>query len=62
VHPDFVVTVAAVMFLALTANITAFLRFWAVFTHLRRSEPPAKAPPSAEKPQAAEPHAPRLST
>ena len=38
VHPDFVVTVAAVLFLAASANLTAFLRFWAVFKHLRREE------------------------
>jgi phosphatidylglycerophosphate synthase len=39
VHPDFVVTVVAVLFLAVSANVTAFRRFRAVFEHLRRDEP-----------------------
>jgi len=52
VHPDFYVSVAAVMFLALTANVTALRRFWAVFRHLRTEEPaltpaPKPAPESA---------------
>jgi CDP-diacylglycerol--glycerol-3-phosphate 3-phosphatidyltransferase len=45
-HPDFVVAVAAVMFLALTANYTALRRFWMVFAHLRREEAPEPPDPS----------------
>jgi CDP-diacylglycerol--glycerol-3-phosphate 3-phosphatidyltransferase len=39
-HPDFVVTVGAVLLLALTANVTAVLRFWAVFKSLRAEDTP----------------------
>jgi CDP-diacylglycerol--glycerol-3-phosphate 3-phosphatidyltransferase len=46
-HPDFVVTVAAVLFLALSANLTAISRFWAVFRHLRAQDPPPRPAPRA---------------
>jgi CDP-diacylglycerol--glycerol-3-phosphate 3-phosphatidyltransferase len=43
-HPDFVVSVAAILFLALTTNITALRRFWTVFCALRAQDhPPAGA-------------------
>jgi CDP-diacylglycerol--glycerol-3-phosphate 3-phosphatidyltransferase len=50
-HPEYWLAGAALLFLAVTANITALRRFWAVFRHLGR--------PTTAKPPTAEPAPPR---